>query len=154
MRAVRLPIDRFWSHTVIEPFTGCWVWMGALVGGYGVMGKGRAGEGLVRVHRFSYEYFIGPIPSGLEPDHLCRLRCCANPLHLEPVTRQVNFLRGQHPTAINFRANLCRYGHSMDDSYKYRGARACRTCAKINYDPVARHERYISMKGLSNGLHI
>jgi len=129
-RATTPLIERFWKHIRVEPFTGCWIWIGGLAdGGYGVMGRGRAGEGNVRVHRFAYEYMIGPIPEGLEPDHLCRVRCCANPWHLEPVTRRENFLRGQHPTAIHVRANLCKYGHSLHDAYVSRGWRSCRTCA-------------------------
>ena len=44
-------------------------------------------------HRFAYQYMIGPIPDGLELDHLCRNRPCVNPYHLEPVTRAVNHAR-------------------------------------------------------------
>mgnify|MGYP001582768879 CR=1 FL=1 len=142
-RTVHRPIERFWRHVVIEPTSGCWLWTGARYpGGYGVMGRGRTDEGNIRVHRFAYLHYRGDIPVGLEPDHLCRVRHCANPWHLELVTRRENFLRGEHPTAVRFRSGLCKYGHSMADAYRDRGARACRTCIKLKYNSAQRHARY------------
>lgn len=143
-RAVKPPIERFWKHILIEPFTNCWIWTGALYpGGYGAMGRGRSTEGIMRVHRFAYEFFRGPITPGLEPDHLCRVRCCANPWHLELVTRRENILRGNHPTAIRFRTGLCKYGHSMADAYDYGRGRTCRTCCLLRYKSAERHTRYV-----------
>jgi hypothetical protein len=46
-------------------------------------------------HRLSYEHWVGPVSEGLELDHLCRVRSCVNPKHLEPVTRRINQVRGQ-----------------------------------------------------------
>lgn len=99
------PIERFSRRIIIEPFTGCWLWTGAVTkAGYGVFGKGGSDGGIFYVHRFSYETYIGEIGDGLEIDHLCRQRWCANPLHLEAVTRQQNAMRGNHPTAMHWRA--------------------------------------------------
>ncbi len=71
---------------------GCWLWVGKVNrGGYGVTsvaGKTRS------AHRVSYEWHVGPIPIGLDLDHLCRVRRCVNPDHLEPVTRRENINRG------------------------------------------------------------
>lgn len=80
----------------------CWMWNGAKnERGYGlVFRSGRA----VRVHRYIYEAFNGPIPAGLQLDHLCRQRLCVRPRHLEPVTNRVNVLRGMSPAAIAWRA--------------------------------------------------
>lgn len=70
----------------------CWVWQLYKVGaGYGRMTvAGRQ----VLAHRHYYEQHVGPIPEGLELDHLCRVRCCVNPAHLEPVTHAENQRRG------------------------------------------------------------
>lgn len=72
--------------------TGCWIWLGELNrNGYGrVCVKGKRPV----AHRHVYETLVGPIPEGLLLDHLCRVRCCVNPSHLEPVTPKENTLRG------------------------------------------------------------
>lgn len=70
---------------------GCWIWQGKPdPGGYGHFGF----EGLVLyVHRVAYEHYIGPIPDALTIDHLCQVRLCINPEHLEPVTAAENARR-------------------------------------------------------------
>jgi hypothetical protein len=85
--------DRFVDRVLVLA-SGCWEWTGSGTGrakAYGqfwVAGKG------VLAHRFSYETMVGPIPEGLELDHLCRFQRCVNPTHLEPVTPSVNIQRG------------------------------------------------------------
>lgn len=80
-------------------------------------------------HRVMYEHLVGPIPIGLDLDHLCRVRHCVNPTHLEPVTNGENMRRGFHPSAVALRTNLCKHGHSLDDAYPRKaGGRLCRTC--------------------------
>ena len=76
---------------LVETGDGCWIWQGATNrGGYGVIGRGRRGNGNILVHRGMYEELIGDIPDGLHLDHLCRTKACANPWHLDPVTQAVN----------------------------------------------------------------
>jgi hypothetical protein len=72
--------------------TPCWVWNGTIDGG----GYGRLRLNGVKwlAHRYTYEKHVGPIPTGLQIDHLCRNRACVNPNHLEPVTAQTNLRRG------------------------------------------------------------
>jgi hypothetical protein len=81
-------------------------------------------------HRFSYEAYVGPIGAGLHIDHLCRVRSCVNPKHLEPVTQRVNTLRGEGRAALQLRVTHCPRGHEYtpDNIYLWRGHRACRTC--------------------------
>lgn len=90
------PLERFLAKIEVQGAApgGCWLWTGARAGtGYAYMQRGRRGEGLVRAHRWSYEHFVGPIPEGLDLDHLCRVRHCVAPHHLEPVTRSENLYR-------------------------------------------------------------
>lgn len=84
--------ERLLERTTFEPNTGCWLWMGGVNGaGYGVLAlKGRN----YSAHRISYERQNGHIPAGLHLDHLCRMPCCVNPDHLEPVTPGENQRRG------------------------------------------------------------
>lgn len=81
-------------------------------------------------HRVAYVSLMGPIPEGKELDHLCRVRNCVNPWHLEPVTHRENILRSPtHPAAVNARKTECVRGHSLADAYiDYKGGRRCRVC--------------------------
>lgn len=86
------PVLPRWESKV-ERSPSCWFWTGAISrSGYGNFWTG---ESYVSAHRWSYEHFVGPIPEGLDLDHLCRVRNCVNPAHLEPVTRQENLRRGR-----------------------------------------------------------
>jgi hypothetical protein len=72
--------------------TPCWIWqLGLSEDGYGELTEGGINKA---AHRAYYERHIGPIPDGLILDHLCRVRCCVNPDHLEPVTSRENTRRG------------------------------------------------------------
>jgi hypothetical protein len=72
----------------------CWLWTGTIANnGYGHIY--REGGPLMTAHRLSYEVHVGPIPDGLTIDHLCRVRHCVNPDHLEPVTVAENNRRGR-----------------------------------------------------------
>lgn len=109
--------------------SGCMIWMGALNDkGYGLVYRN---ERSLRVHRLVYSYFKGAIPAGLGLDHLCRVRCCVNPDHLEPVTQRVNVLRGVGISAIRARRTHCIYGHPLIDEnlrVSRTNQRICVTC--------------------------
>jgi hypothetical protein len=82
-------LTRFLAY-VANDDNGCWIWQGYRnPGGYGMFGGLRRGL----AHRFSYEHYVGPIPAGLQMDHLCNVPACVNPAHLEPVTRKENMRR-------------------------------------------------------------
>lgn len=101
----------------------------------------RVGDHCLLCHRVTFEHFVGPIPEGLQLDHLCRVRNCVNPIHLEAVTSRENTLRGDSLTARLIRANICKHGHPLDDAYfdAKRGMRRCRTCK--NAGDLARYHR-------------
>lgn len=109
------------SYT-IEAETGCWIWEGSVNNqGYPKIGNRYA-------HRASYELHVGPIPDGLELDHLCRVPLCVNPAHLEPVTHAENMRRaGPHN-----RQDVCHKGHlrSGDNLRVVDGRRWCRSCER------------------------
>ena len=113
-----------------DPATGCWVSSFKPINtGYTMVSVGPGRFKLA--HRFTYEYYRGPIPDGLELDHLCRNRLCCNPLHLEPVTRRENIARGTNPFMLAHLTDTCKRGHSLLDAYVYKkGGRGCRTCTK------------------------
>lgn len=84
--------DRIMDKIAMCPMSGCWLWTGADSGdGYGkVWFHGRSRY----VHRVVYEQTVDSLAPGIVLDHLCRVRACCNPIHLEPVTVLVNTLRG------------------------------------------------------------
>lgn len=83
---------RIWAS--IEKTETCWLWHGARTqGGYGLVTVGLVEDNTRRtvlIHRLFYEEFIGPIPEGLHLDHLCRVRNCCHPDHVEAVTQAEN----------------------------------------------------------------
>jgi hypothetical protein len=107
-------IERILRCVSPEPNTGCWLWL---------MRVGKGGYAHIKVkrkhmlaHRVSYELFSGPIPIGLQIDHLCRQRCCVNPKHLEPVTPSTNIRRGSISEVVKRRHQSrthCKRGHEF-----------------------------------------
>lgn len=118
-------IQRFWNS--IDKSGECWLWTRPTNGGYGRLQV----DGVsVYAHRFAYEIEVGRIPDGLCLDHLCRVRNCVRPSHLEPVAFRMNVLRGEGPTAINARKTHCPRGHELsDENLTARARRDCRICA-------------------------
>lgn len=104
--------------------TECKLWTGRLNSD----GYGRSGHSFV--HRRAYEQTHGPIPEGLEIDHLCGNRACFEPSHLEAVTRRENIMRSSNFAAINARKTHCDNGHEFTDknTYRWGGWRYCRAC--------------------------
>lgn len=110
-------------------FTGpCWLWTAGKSGnGYGRIRWG-AQHKETPAHRVVYEILIGPIPQGMDLDHLCRTPACVNPEHLEPVTHRVNMLRGNTIVALHAAKTACPRGHTYDAVIPSSGKRYCRTC--------------------------
>lgn len=121
-------LDRFMTHVAKAEPEDCWLWTGTKNhAGYGSFSVGRARR--LGAHRWSYEHFVGAVPAGLELDHLCRVRHCVNPAHLEPVTRQENLRRGVRTEHMSMRTH-CPRGHAYDEANTgwYKATRYCRAC--------------------------
>lgn len=121
--------ERFWSK-VRKDESGCWLWTDVPANtGYGMFSV----EGRSRLaHRFAYELLVGPIPAGLTLDHLCHVRHCVNPEHLEPVTQAINVGRGRWAHSGLPRAEFCKRGHRYADVGFYirpdTGTASCNRC--------------------------
>ena len=119
----------------------CWVWQAETWDGYGYF---HLHHHQVKAHRWVYEHMMGPIPAGLELDHLCRNRSCVNPAHLEPVTHRVNVLRGLCPPAVNARKTHCVKGHEYtpENTYTYPdGRKWCLTCKRAEARAYQKRKR-------------
>lgn len=120
---------------VVTPWPDCTLWAGAVDQGYGRMWIRKRSA---RVHRVMWEMTNGPIPADMVIDHLCRVRYCVNPAHMELVTAPENKRRGaayagttQEPYAIRERT-ACKNGHAYtDQTMAYRkgpNGRVSRRC--------------------------
>ena len=120
--------DRFWSFVDVRGHDECWEWTGGRNTGYGQFVIGRR---TWYAHRIAYELQVGPIPEGMQIDHLCRNRACQNAGHLEPVTPRENVLRSASPSAQNAKKTTCPAGHPYDEANTYwtpARTRSCRLC--------------------------
>lgn len=136
-------VERFWYYANASEGDGCWLWQGTkMTVGYGMLPLG--GGPKVYAHRFAYELLVAPIPRGLHIDHLCRVRLCVNPSHLEPVTMAENKRRGMSANAINARKSHCQRGHEFtpeNTRVSPLGHRECRTCRVTILRPRAEAKR-------------
>jgi hypothetical protein len=128
-----MTVSKFTLKYFINQETGCWEWTaGKSSDGYAMMyleGK------MIYSHRWSYEYYNTAIPSKYIIDHLCRVRHCVNPNHLEAVTSKENTRRGDHSRMgwNNKEKTHCPNNHeySKENTYiKNKKYRVCATCAK------------------------
>lgn len=122
--------ERFWSKV---DKNDCWYWTAAR--GRDGYGRFYLGGHTRQAHRVAYELEVGPIPDGLQLDHLCRVRHCVNPAHLEPVTSRENTLRGTAPNIRAAQINLCARGHDFTPDNTYvrpdGTGRQCRACCRL-----------------------
>ncbi len=132
---------RFTSKYKIDKKTGCWDWVASRskkgYGQFSASGKMRS------PHRLSYECHVGPIPEGLQIDHLCRNKACCNPDHLEAVTGLENVRRALPYTKDgNWQSakTHCPQGHEYTEENTYineglsTANRTCRKCRKLTMD--------------------
>lgn len=116
-------------HVAVEG--DCWVWTSSCrKDGYGQI---TFQQRHYAAHRLTYELMVGPIPQDKQLDHLCRIRRCVNPDHLQPVTQRENILRGASPAARHAQVKACPKGHPYTAENTYRkpsGKRECRECGR------------------------
>ncbi|MFG1963180.1 HNH endonuclease signature motif containing protein [Nonomuraea sp. NPDC049028] len=129
---------------VTPGYGGCWIWTGIIINsGYPRLGITRQRKTKQYLaHRLSYRLFVGPIPNGMQIDHLCMVRRCVNPRHLEVVTPQVNVLRSPNTMASRWgHRTHCERGHEYTPENTLlkprrdnpeKTSRVCRTCKKAS----------------------
>lgn len=140
-------LKRFWAKvTPALDDSGCLLWTGCSGGqGYGWL---RIGGRSYPSHRLSFEHYVGRIQDGMVLDHLCRNRLCINWLHLEPVNRGENVMRGEGFAPENAAKTQCPQGHPYDEANTYvnphTGWRSCRICTRERNRErlLANRERY------------
>lgn len=133
------------DYIMEEPNSGCHLWIGASkTSGYG----NRWHLGKLRLaHRLVYEMDYGEIPNGMTLDHLCRVRSCVNPKHLEIVTRGENVLRGNTVSALNSRKRCCPkcFSPYSKDTRQYR---VCVNCSRTRWRIYSRNKRALKTRTL------
>jgi len=133
------PEERLWANVnkngpvpEVRPDLGqCWLWEGCRNNkGYGTISTT---TNSVLTHRVAYEEAHGPVPSKLVLDHLCQVRHCCRPSHLEIVTHQINNQRGRG----NGGKTHCKHGHEFTAENTYIQpsgyGRVCKACAALRY---------------------
>ena len=132
MPAFRPEEERFWDKVVKTD--SCWLWTAGTFGRTGDYGCFylTGGRKAIGAHIWSWEQVNGPVPEGLVLDHLCEVKLCVRPDHLNPTTHQLNILKGTSPSAVNSRKMVCNRGHSLEDAHVLKGGRRdCRKCRVI-----------------------
>jgi hypothetical protein len=127
----KLQLGQEWYEAPGPLPTPCHIWKGKPEGqGYGVITRGGVTH---KAHRWRYLREVGPIPDGYTLDHLCRVKLCTNPEHMEPVSHRTNVLRGVGPTAANAAKTHCKHGHPLSGEnlrINAKGQRICRECER------------------------
>ena len=137
-------LERF--ETKFTKSKSCWVWESyRSKAGYGVFWADKRKY----AHRMSWELYIGKIPSHLQIDHICRVRDCVNPKHLQLVTSKQNTLLGNGPCGINSRKKVCSNGHPFAGKNLIvdKQGRRCRECHRIKMRKQ-NHKRSLKLKAM------
>jgi len=133
---VRLP-EQLRSKIAFFVPGGCWLWTACKnTDGYALVCFQRK---VRTAHRLIYEMLVGEIPEGMSLDHLCRVRHCVNPEHLEPCPLRENILRSPvQLSAVNASRDACKHGHRFtpentvvrNRKQRNNPSRQCLTCQR------------------------
>jgi hypothetical protein len=128
---------RFLEKVMFDTVTGHWLfgssWNKKGYGRFWLDGRSR------EAHRVAHEMYVGEIPDGYDVDHLCRVRCCVNPDHLEAVLPIENFRRGVGALGGKPQER-CRSGkHSMAEHRVFRGKRKSARCGACELERMRRN---------------
>ena len=133
MNSLKSLPTKFWQQVDINFSSGCWIWTGVHFDSGYARYRNKSLSSSERAHRVVYETLVGPIPNGLVLDHLCEIKDCVNPMHVEPVTDSENLHRsGITNNSINRAKTHCIKGHEFtrENTIIARNGtkRVCRTC--------------------------
>lgn len=136
----------FYARVKLPDENGCMRWHGSHThDGYAQFRSRRAGH--MYAHRYAYELMVGPIPEGLQLDHLCKVRDCCTPDHLEPVTHAENTRRSDAGKTVGARMRAkthCPRNHPYDEENTHinkKGARNCKECRRTSSRERMRRKR-------------
>jgi hypothetical protein len=133
-----------WTYK--DPNSGCWLWLGAANKDGYAKSENSAYPGETLGHRLSYLYHVGSIPDNKEIDHVCRVRCCVNPSHLEAILHVENVRIGENYWR---KKTHCINGHEFTQTNARfvvsagRKRRICKQCdakRQFNYQHKQDHE--------------
>lgn len=133
------PKKRLLSHVTVDEVSGCWLWTGRRKdSGYGQSWL----DGVqTNAHRIAYIVWRGPVPDGLEVDHICHVRACINPDHLQLATRHENVRRQLRHLAPHCANGHDRSVHTVVVREGGRERRRCRACARVTEARKAERRR-------------
>ena len=127
MNIEQLP-KRIQDKILLSETTSCWNWRTNNKNQYGAVWNSTT-QNTQGAHLYVYNLLIGPVPEGLELDHLCRNKICVNPKHLEAVTHKENVRRGNCVAALAARTGVCKRGHNLKETGRKDHPNQCQKCA-------------------------
>jgi hypothetical protein len=129
-------LERFMAK--VEVTGGCWLWTAGQTGRDAKRGRGYGmfyfGNQRMLAHRWAWAHWRGEIPEGMQIDHLCKVKRCVNPDHLEVVTPAENMARQAATVPFQLRATHCPNGHAYepDNAYVWGHTVRCRECRRLS----------------------